>query len=195
MRWGIIPRTTNMIISQDIIEELTEGNQEAFRIIFKAAYPQVRAFSLGLLKNDAADDIAQLVFIKLWTKRAMLAQVRNFDTYLYTITKNTVLNHIASRKALMIDITDIPNVSTDNVSPLDQIEAGDMQLLIDMVVENMPPQRQAVYRMSREEGLSNDQIAETLELQKKTVENHLNLALGDIRKVLKFFIMLLLGWG
>ena len=196
MRWGIIPRTTNMIISQDIIEELTEGNQEAFRIIFKAAYPQVRAFSLGLLKNDAdADDIAQLVFIKLWTKRAMLAQVRNFDTYLYTITKNTVLNHIASRKALMIDITDIPNVSTDNVSPLDQIEAGDMQLLIDMVVENMPPQRQAVYRMSREEGLSNDQIAETLGLQKKTIENHLNLALGDIRKVLKFFIMLLLGWG
>jgi RNA polymerase sigma-70 factor (ECF subfamily) len=185
-----------MIISQDIIEELTEGNQEAFRIIFKAAYPQVRAFSLGLLKNDAdADDIAQLVFIKLWTKRAMLAQVRNFDTYLYTITKNTVLNHIASRKALMIDITDIPNVSTDNVSPLDQIEAGDMQLLIDMVVENMPPQRQAVYRMSREEGLSNDQIAETLELQKKTVENHLNLALGDIRKVLKIFILLLLGWG
>ncbi len=185
-----------MIISQDIIEELTEGNQEAFRIIFKAAYPQVRAFSIGLLKNDAdADDIAQLVFIKLWTKRAMLAQVRNFDTYLYTITKNTVLNHIASRKALMIDITDIPNVSTDNVSPLDQIEAGDMQLLIDMVVENMPPQRQAVYRMSREEGLSNDQIAETLELQKKTVENHLNLALGDIRKVLKIFILLLLGWG
>ncbi|MCR5470241.1 MAG: RNA polymerase sigma-70 factor [Prevotella sp.] len=185
-----------MIISQDIIEELTEGNQEAFRIIFKAAYPQVRAFSLGLLKNDAdADDIAQLVFIKLWTKRAMLAQVRNFDTYLYTITKNTVLNHIASRKALMIDITDIPNVSTDNVSPLDQIEAGDMQLLIDMVVENMPPQRQAVYRMSREEGLSNDQIAETLGLQKKTIENHLNLALGDIRKVLKIFILLLLGWG
>ena len=185
-----------MIISQDIIEELTEGNQEAFRIIFKAAYPQVRAFSLGLLKNDAdADDIAQLVFIKLWTKRAILAQVRNFDTYLYTITKNTVLNHIASRKALMIDITDIPNVSTDNVSPLDQIEAGDMQLLIDMVVENMPPQRQAVYRMSREEGLSNDQIAETLGLQKKTVENHLNLALGDIRKVLKIFILLFLGWG
>ena len=56
MRWGIIHRTTNMIISQDIIEELTEGNQEAVRIIFKAAYPQVRAFSIGLLKNDADAD-------------------------------------------------------------------------------------------------------------------------------------------
>lgn len=185
-----------MVISQDIIEELTEGNQEAFRMVFKAAYPQVRAFSKGFTKNDAdADDIAQQVFIKLWTKRAILANVRNFETYLYTITKNTVLNHMASQKAFMVDISDVRNLSTENTSPLEQIEASDLQLLIDMTVENMPPQRQAVYKLSRVEGLSNDQIAERLGLQKKTVENHLNLALGEIRKVLKMFILLLLAWG
>lgn len=185
-----------MLISQDLIEELTEGNQEAFRTVFKAAYPQVRAFSKGFTKNDAdADDIAQQVFIKLWTKRAILANVRNFETYLYTITKNTVLNHMASQKAFMVDISDVRNLSTENTSPLEQIEASDLQLLIDMTVENMPPQRQAVYKLSRVEGLSNDQIAERLGLQKKTVENHLNLALGEIRKVLKMFILLLLAWG
>ena len=185
-----------MVINQDIIEELTEGNQEAFRMVFKAAYPQVRAFSKGFTKNDAdADDIAQQVFIKLWTKRAILANVRNFETYLYTITKNTVLNHMASQKAFMVDISDVRNLSTENTSPLEQIEASDLQLLIDMTVENMPPQRQAVYKLSRVEGLSNDQIAEKLGLQKKTVENHLNLALGEIRKVLKMFILLLLAWG
>lgn len=185
-----------MVISQDIIEELTEGSQEAFRMVFKAAYPQVRAFSKGFTKNDAdADDIAQQVFIKLWTKRAILANVRNFETYLYTITKNTVLNHMASQKAFMVDISDVRNLSTENTSPLEQIEASDLQLLIDMTVENMPPQRQAVYKLSRVEGLSNDQIAERLGLQKKTVENHLNLALGEIRKVLKMFILLLLAWG
>lgn len=186
----------NMVINHDIIEELTEGNQEAFRIIFKAAYPQVRAFSKGFTKNDAdADDIAQQVFIKLWTKRAILANVRNFETYLYTITKNTVLNHMASQKAFMVEISDIRNLPTGQTSPIEQIEASDLQLLIDMTVENMPPQRQAVYKLSRVEGLSNDQIAEKLGLQKKTVENHLNLALGEIRKVLKMFILLLLAWG
>ena len=185
----------NMVINHDIIEELTEGNQEAFRIIFKAAYPQVRAFSKGFTKNDAdADDIAQQVFIKLWTKRAILANVRNFETYLYTITKNTVLNHMASQKAFMVEISDIRNLPTGQTSPIEQIEASDLQLLIDMTVENMPPQRQAVYKLSRVEGLSNDQIAEKLGLQKKTVENHLNLALGEIRKVLKMFILLLLAW-
>ena len=70
-----------------------------------------------------------------------------------------------------------------------------MRLLIDMIVENMPPQRQTIYRMSREEGLSNDEIAERLGLQKKTVENTLNLALRQIREMLKFLILLLLPWG
>lgn len=64
-----------------------------------------------------------------------------------------------------------------------------------MIVENMPPQRQTIYRMSREEGLSNDEIAERLGLQKKTVENTLNLALRQIREMLKFLILLLLPWG
>lgn len=102
---------------------------------------------------------------------------------------------MASQKAFMVDISDVRNLSTENTSPLEQIEASDLQLLIDMTVENMPPQRQAVYKLSRVEGLSNDQIAEKLGLQKKTVENHLNLALGEIRKVLKMFILLLLAWG
>lgn len=95
----------------------------------------------------------------------------------------------------MVEISDIRNLPTGQTSPIEQIEASDLQLLIDMTVENMPPQRQAVYKLSRVEGLSNDQIAEKLGLQKKTVENHLNLALGEIRKVLKMFILLLLAWG
>jgi RNA polymerase sigma-70 factor (ECF subfamily) len=185
-----------MHISEGIIEQLASGSQEAFHTVYKVAYPQVRAFSKGLVKNDAdADDITQLVFIKLWTKRSMLKEVKNFNTYLYTITKNTVLNHLATRKAFTVDIAGMGDRVTGSATPQEQVEARDLQLLIDMVVENMPPQRQTIYKLSREEGLSNDQIAERLGLQKKTVENHLNLALGDIRNMLKILILLLYGWG
>lgn len=184
-----------MEINQETIEKLIQGEQRAFRLVFKTFYPKVYCFALGFLKNvDDADDIAQTVFIRLWTKRETLANIYNLDAYLYTITKNTVLNHIASQRAFAIDVSTLRNLGSDHASPQEQIEAQDLQLLIDMIVENMPRQRQTVYRMSREQGLSNDEIAERLGLQKKTVENHLNLALGEIREMLKILILLLLNW-
>lgn len=185
-----------MEISQETIGKLIQGEHRAFRLVFKTFYPKVYGFALGFLKDaDDADDMAQTVFLRLWTHRESLANVQNLDAYLYTITKNTVLNHIASQKAFMIDISTMRDLGADHASTLEQIEAQDLQLLVDMIVENMPNQRQKVYRMSREQGLSNDEIAEQLGLQKKTVENHLNLALGEIRKMLKILILLLLNWG
>ena len=183
-------------ISQEDLEELAAGSHQAFQRVFRATYPKVHAFALGFIKNEAdAEDVAQTVFIKLWTKRAIVDKIQNVDTYLYTVTKNTVLNHLASRKALTIDIQSVRGIKNRDATAQEQIEAQDLQLLIDMIVDNMPPQRQAIYKMSREEGLSNDEIAERLGLQKKTVENTLNMALRQIREMLKFLILLLLNWG
>lgn len=184
-----------MNITQEIIERLAKGDHEAFRMVFNVAYPKVYAFSVGFIKNtDDAKDIAQTVFIRLWTKREALASVKNFDTYLYVVTKHTVLNYLASIKAYYVDISEARDVTSDMVSPVEQMEASDLKLLVDMVVSRMPSQRQSIYRMSREEGMTNDEIADRLGLKKKTVENHLNLALNDIRKAMNFYIFMLLFW-
>ncbi len=185
-----------MDIKKETINKLVMGDQRAFHEIFRAAYPKIYAFVLGFIKDtDEAEDIVQTIFIKLWIKRERLAKVNNLNSYLYSISKNTILNHLASKKVFTLDIAQVKDLEANDTSVLHAIEAQDLQLLIDMIVENMPPQRQAIYRMSREEGLSNEEIAQRTGLQKKTVENHLNLALGDIRKMLKIFILLLTHWG
>lgn len=56
--------------------------------------------------------------------------------------------------------------STDT-TPYEELVAKDLQLLIDMVVENMPPQRQMIFRLNREAGLTNAEIAEKLQISKK----------------------------
>lgn len=183
-------------INKDMIKTLAEGNQEVFQRVFGVFQPKVRAFALGLIKNETdADDITQLVFIKLWTNHAKLSEVENLDAYIFGITKNTVLNFIAKNRQPEIDLDCLRETRATGATPQDQIEASDLKLLIDMVVEQMPQQRQTVYRLSREEGLSNDEIAQQLGIQKKTVENHLNLALGEIREMLKILIFVLFGWG
>ena len=66
----------------------------------------------------------------------------------------------------------------------DNIHLKELELLVTMVVEKMPPQRQKIYKMSRESGINNEEIARELSINKRTVENHLSQALTDIRKAL-----------
>lgn len=173
-----------MPIDQNFKIAMSQGDRDAFKVIFKAFYSKVHHFALLLLKNDDdAKDVSQMVFAKLWIKRELIVGINSLDSYLFTMTKHTVLNYIAAKKikpqASCLDVE-----PTVGATPHDELVAKDLQLLIDMVVDNMPQQRQAVYRMSREQHLKNEDIAERLGIQKKTVENHLNLALKEIRNVL-----------
>ncbi|WP_373736107.1 sigma factor-like helix-turn-helix DNA-binding protein, partial [Bacteroides heparinolyticus] len=77
-------------------------------------------------------------------------------------------------------------------TPHDELIAKDLQLLMDMVVSKMPPKRKLIYELSRKKGLSNEQIAEKLGIQKKTVENHLNIALNELRETLSLSVLLYL---
>lgn len=174
-----------MIITQETLQNLSKGSQEAFHSIFETYYSKVFLYTRGFLKNkDDAEDVVQTIFIRLWTHRTSLSNVANFDHYLFTMTHHTMLNFIASKYNMRSYLqTDTLNV-LDNHSPQEDLIAKDAQLLVDMVVSQMPSQRQKVYRMSREKGLSNQEIAKILGISKKTVENHLNLALGIIRKAI-----------
>ena len=123
-------------------------------------------------------------------KQALLFKVGS----LFILSKYTVINYISTKRVIPIDIDSLSDRFANETSPHDEVVAKDTQLLIDMVVENMPPQRQVVYRMSREQCLKNDEIAQQLGLQKKTVENHLNLALKEIKKALYLMILLQAYW-
>lgn len=70
----------------------------------------------------------------------------------------------------------------------EQCEAVLKKDSIRAVVEKMPARRKEIYILSRERGLSNAEIAKKLDISKKTVENHLNLALKEIRDVLAILI-------
>ena len=189
-----------MIVNHTVVEDFANGSHTAFREIFRISYPQIKAFIRGFIKDpDDTEDLTQMVFIKLWEKRAMFLQVHNFNAYLFTLTKYTIFNYIAAKSTLppIDDSVDIPE-KTNDFTQHDDLIAKDLQLFIDMVVENMPAQRKRVYWLSRVEGLSNDEISIKMNLQKKTIENHLNLALKELKESILLLLIvyfLLNGWG
>lgn len=66
----------------------------------------------------------------------------------------------------------------------DQIYAKEIELLVKLALEDMPEQRRKVFVMSRQKGMSNQEIADRLQLSVRTVERHIYLALQDLKKII-----------
>ena len=134
--------------------------------------------------------IFRRIYLSLWQNRGNLKQIDNLDAYLFRIARNAVFRYI--ERSLLFKNYQSRQLSDDN-SDLYEIEselnAKELELIIAIAVERMPSQRRKIYQMSREQGLSNENIARELNISKRTVENHLTQALADIRKILFWVIM------
>ncbi len=174
---------------EEILLRLAAGDPQAFKEIYQAYYTKVRAFANGFLKDaDETEEVTQIVFVKVWDKREMFGNVQNFDSYLFRLTKYTIFNYIEAKRLIPTETEEMP-AQMDMDTPYEDVVAHDLELLIELVVSNMPPQRQLIFRMSRFEGLSNADISEKLGIQKKTVENHLNAALKELKNIIPIAII------
>lgn len=175
---------------ENYIEKLILGNHEAFRKIFMTYFPKVKFFISQIVKSDIiAEELSQDIFMKIWENREDLIRVDSFNSYVYKMSKNAALNHL---RRVYLEETYLENyVEKMEVTIEEEIYAHDIELLEKMVMSNMPKKRRTIYEMSRKYGLCNDEIALKLNITKKTVENQLNLALKEMRKII--YTILILG--
>src|SRR4051812_492757 len=175
-----------MALREDDIEQLKQmiqGDGVAFRHIYERYQGLVFSFALSLTKStEVARDMTQEVFIRLWEKRALVDATQNFSAYLKTITHNHVVNYLvkANRdrtyyQKLCSDIAHLSQLSPDI---LIEKELGKAYAA---AVEALPPQKKIIFRLSREEGLTYEQIADQLGLSPNTVRNHMTEAIKSVR--------------
>lgn len=168
-----------------LLERLSEGRKDAYSELFDKYYLKVKRFvrtvSYGSLD---ADDIAQNVFLKVWEHRSKLASVQSLDAYLFTVTRNEVCDslrkHQVKRKFEEAAINEESIVEGLRIN----YDTDEIARIVGECVSNMPPQRQMCFRLSREQFLTSQKIAEQLNISKRTVDRHLSLALKDIREAL-----------
>lgn len=178
-------------IDNKVVKRLSEGDQSAFRAVFEHYYPRVSEFVRRIVKDEAsAEDITQDIFVKVWERREMFAvEVQSFGSYIYVMSRNAAINalHRTGRITTLAEYTPPLAASLE-----EDYYAREKELIIKLVVCRMPEQRRRIFEMSRYMGLDNQTIASTLGLSKKTVENHLTLALRTLRAALNSMMSLLL---
>jgi RNA polymerase sigma-70 factor (ECF subfamily) len=184
-------------IDPHIIKRLSDGDQSAFRIVFEHYYPRVSEFVRRIVKSESlAEDITQDIFVKIWERREIFGvEVSSFSKYIYVMSRNAAINALR-RTGRITPLSSESFGQSDSTSIEDSYYAQEKELIIRLAVCQMPEQRRRIFEMSRYMGMDNQTIATTLNLSKKTVENHLTLALKTLRSILAVWISIfVIGWG
>lgn len=183
----------NAKITEEVILQLKSGDHNAFDMVFMAYFSKIKHFINGIIKDDEqSEELAQDIFVKIWSGKDKIDPKKSFNSYMYTSARNAALNYL---KHKLIQNSYLKAITQDQLqadSSEEIIYAKETQLLINMTVAAMPEQRKKIYDLSRNKGVSNDEIASVLNISKKTVENQLSLALKDIRNVISMFIIFFL---
>jgi RNA polymerase sigma-70 factor (ECF subfamily) len=171
---------------QALLEQLRSGNETAFTLIYKAYWQKMYVIAYKRLgSRQPAEDVVHEVFTSLWRNRESSA-VRSLYAYLAAATKYAVFAEVAKQTkhrgtfptedALIHDYT---------------IDERFLQKMLGEEINRLPDKCRLVFQYSRQEGLSNKEIAAALSITEKAVEKHITKALSKLRLQLRhlfFFI-------
>jgi RNA polymerase sigma-70 factor (ECF subfamily) len=131
-----------------------------------------------LSDRQDAENIVQMVFIKYWEKRREL-KIKNLQSYLMVAVRNSCLNEL-NRQHHHLSVEDQFNITSQD----GEDNGFDEEVMdrISKVIEEMPPQRQKIFKMGRFEGLKYKEIAVKLGISPKTVEVQMGKALKTLRE-------------
>lgn len=183
---------------KELVKNLKKGNVHSFDEVFKSFNKRIYFFSLSYLKSkEEAEGIVQEVFLSLWKNRATLKIQSDFQAYLFSITFNVIKKRFRKldRERKHLEAYSLSVSLKENAS---EAETAYEQLnaILTRSLEQLPPRQKEVFLLSKQEGLTAMEIAEKLELSKRTVENHLFRAKTFLKNILidKRLLSILFFW-
>lgn len=173
---------------------VADGDERAFGILFDAFLPKLHPFIIKFIKSEqAAQEIVQETFIRVWLSRDKLSEIDNPGGWLYKVASNECYSYL--RKSILNN--KFFNPLTFEPEPVNSTHESfalkELNLLIGEAINKLPAQRKRIYQMSRVEGKSIPEIAVILNISPNTVKNTLVATLKFIREYLvKYGIVFML---
>lgn len=170
---------------KELYQAIKDGDQRAFKKFYDECFDKVYIYlSSRGIRSDVAEDLIQKAFIYIWENRDKIKPDLSLHAYLFRIAYTRMLNHL---KSVETNDRDELKIEQSDETPLDKLQFNDLQESIVAAIQKMPERRRSVFEHCFLNEFTYKETAEILKITPKTVENHMALALKDLRASLKNF--------
>lgn len=172
---------------QSLLERIASGDTDSFEQLFNSYWEHLHNVAYNRLGSvDIADDLVQEVFTDLWKKRKSLQVRSSLKAYLYQAIKYKVFNHlrhksVRQKQELKTMIREEYYPKHEKTSTERTIVVNELRQLMDQEIEKMPSKSRQIFRLSRQEYYTYQEISEQMGCSIKTVEYHMSKVLRKLR--------------
>lgn len=178
--------TYDLATEQQLLQEIAIGNELAFKQLFDAYRVRVFSFILNFTHSRPdSEEIVQDTFLTLWQNRVSLNNVEHPRNYIYTIVRNKTMRYLSdiARDEKMIKIV-WANMQGEVNGTEEMLLLKESSGLIQQALSLLPEQKQRIFRMCRDEGMSHESIALETGLSKSRVKN----IMVEVLKFIRMFL-------
>lgn len=170
----------------ELFAKFSKGDEQSFDLIYRHYVKRLYPFVEKLVKvPELAEELVQEIFVQLWINRQAFSNVQHPTAYLFSIANRQALKYlkkVANDERILRSITNYVEPSRNETE--EQILLRESAEAISEAVAQLPEQRRLIWELSRNEGLSHEQIAARLNISKNTVKNQMVHALKYVRDFL-----------
>lgn len=173
--------------NKELIKLLKKGDMKAFDIIYRRYSRRLFGFVYRYVKQETdTEEIVQEVFVKIWKSRDKLNVYSSFESFLFTIAHNATVNLLKKRATEQKYIDHVKSLQhiQEAYEMTDEIHYKELKQKFQGLLDELSPRQREIFQLSREEGLSNKEIAGRLGISVQTVKNHLVTALSFLKNKL-----------
>ena len=172
----------NLLSDKELFLAISNGSHEAFSRFFDIYEKRIYGFLYKKLRSrEDAEELLQVVFVKIWENRATKNPDGSLDAWVFQIAKNCALNMLHQRvRKLLFEKQLIDNLKISEDGEADIIDK-DLRKHIDSLITHIPERRREIFKLRYEKELSYKEIAEHLNISEKTVDTQLQRALNYLR--------------
>lgn len=184
------------VVDKELFERIQSGDEVAFQELFTKYWELLYRIAFKILRDESmAEDMVQDVFISVWERRKQILNT-NIKAYLSQSVKFQVFKQLKKSQLQQVHVDAIESIALiSNETSESKVNIKELTKEIDGVLGGLPNRCREIFYLSRNEQLTNKEIASRLGISIRTVETQISIALKHLRNSLSYILILYIGDG